>query len=207
MSEQNDLTDLHVQRKLRPKIEDVIPLLVDKNNQQTALDFVAWLRENKMSPGWGGIHGQWNSNYKGRVICKVSPGDQWWGCTLFLPNIEKYEDIILSENLQNFVWDNVIFCVYAPNIDRPANAPKIKHLATMGWPCMKASCAISVTICGKVFDYKCGNGTFRFYQFDNPNEAEIAAIKRLIQLEKQARYEIEEQTKITRNKMKIKSTN
>jgi len=192
MSEQNDLTHLHVQRKLRPKIEDVIPLMVGEDKQQNALEFVAWLRENKMSPGWGGIHNTWNVNYKGRVLCKIGSSENkknWW-CYLYLANIERYEDIILSENLQNFVWDNVIFCVCAPN------APKIKHLATMGGTCMNARCAITVTICGKEFQYKCGNGTFRFYNFENPNETEIAALKRLIELEKQARHAIHQQTKI-----------
>ena len=196
MSEQNDLTHLHVQRKLRPKIEDVIPLMVGDDYQQSALEFVAWLRENKMSPGWGGIHSQWDAKYKGKVICKILPDNnkKWWSCSLYLANIERYEDLILSENLQNFVWDNVIFCVCAPN------APKIKHLATMGGTCMNARCAITVTICGKEFKYKCGNGTFRFYNFEDPNEAEIAALKRLIELEKQARYEIYEQTKVIKNK-------
>ena len=195
MPEQNDLTHLHVQRKLRPKIEEVIPLIVDKDNQQNALEFVVWLRENKMSPGWGGVHNTWNVNYKGKVLCKIAlvttnfgiPIKNQWTCSLYLANIEKYEDTILSENLQNYVWDNVIFCVCASNMDRPTNAPNIKHLASMGGACKKAKCAIPVTICGKVFDYKCGNGTFRCFWFVNSNEAEMTAIKRLIQLEKQAR--------------------
>ncbi|MCL2285612.1 MAG: hypothetical protein FWC32_04520 [Firmicutes bacterium] len=199
MLEQHDLTHLHVQRKLRPKVEDVIPLIVDKDNQQNALDFVAWLRENKMSPGWGGIHNTWNVNYKGKVLCKVVlvtkgfgiPTENQWTCFLYLANIEKYEDVILAENLQDFVWDNLVFCVCAPNMGR---SQKIKHLASMGGTCNEARCAVTVTVCGKVFEYKCGNGTFRCYWFVNSNEAEMAAIKRLIQLERQARYEIDKQT-------------
>ena len=113
---------------------------------------------------------------------------------MYLANIERYEDIILSENLQNFVWDRVVFCVCASRMDRPADAPEIKKVASMGTNCNRAKCAVTVTICGKEFQYKCGNGTFRCYGFTNPNEAEIAVIKRLIQLEKQARYEIYKQT-------------
>ena len=195
MSEQNDLTNLHVQRKLRPKFEDVIPIMVSEDNQQNALDFAVWLRENKMSPGWGGIHNHWNINYKGRVLCKIGANkrNDWW-FSLYLANIERYEDIILSENLQNFIWDRVIFCVWASRMERPADAPEIKHVASMGTNCKRARCAITVTICGKEFQYKCGNGTFRSYGSINPNKAEIAAIKRLIQLEKQARYEIYKET-------------
>ena len=199
MSEQNDLTHLHVQRKLRPKIEDVIPLIVDKDNQQNALDFVAWLRENKMSPGWGGIHNTWNVNYKGKVLCKIAlvktvlnnPIENHWNCFLYLANIEKYEDLILSENLQNFIWDNLIYCVHAPNIDRPANAPKIKHLASMGGTCNKAKCAITVTVCGKAFEHKCGNGTFRCFWFVNSNKTELEAIKRFLELERAARKDFD----------------
>jgi len=197
MSEQNDLTNLHVQRKLRPKIEDVIPIMVSEDNQQNALDFVAWLRENKMSPCWvPRLQNTWNVNCKGRMLCRIGHTKRNdWMCTLYLTNIERYEGIILSENLQDFVWDRVTFCVFARNMDRPADAPEIKRVASMGAPpgttCKwKAKCAVTVTICGKEFQYKCGNDTFKSYIFTNPNKAEIAAIKRLVQLEKQARYEI-----------------
>ena len=119
---------------------------------------------------------------------------------MYLTNIERYEGIILSENLQDFVWDRVTFCVFARNMDRPADAPEIKRVAPMGSPpgttCLwKGKCAVTVTICGKEFQYKCGNGTFRCYDFINPNEAEIAAIKRLIVLERQARVEVEQNLK------------
>ena len=50
MSENNDITRLDVQRRIKPKIEDVIPLIDDDDKQKNALDFVAWLRENKLPP-------------------------------------------------------------------------------------------------------------------------------------------------------------
>ena len=115
MPEQHDLTQLHVQRKLRPKIEDAIPFLVAKEEQQNALDFVAWLRENKMSIGWGGVHNKWDAKFKGKMICRFKfdrtefQNKGKWTCYLSLDNIGKYDDIILSENLQNYLWDNLFF--------------------------------------------------------------------------------------------------
>ena len=172
MSEQHDLTHLHVQRKLRPKVEEIIPLLVANDEQQNALDFVAWLRENKMSIGWGGVHNTWDAKYRGKLICRFKFGqtefqnkDQW-NCLLNLENISEYEDVILSVNLQHFLWDNVIFCIYATKIDRPASAPKIKYFSPW-WPCNTHGCAPggTLTICGKTFEGKCWGGNHRFYWF------------------------------------------
>ncbi|MCL2285609.1 MAG: hypothetical protein FWC32_04505 [Firmicutes bacterium] len=210
MSEQHDLTHLHVQRKLRPKPEDVIPLVVDEDKQQTALDFFVWLRENKMPIGWSGVHNTWDIKYKGRLFGKIRIGGVGtgiqthvqWSCAPYLWNFEKYENSIVSENLQDFVWDNVVFCKNAFKIGRPASAPKIKHLTT--WTCNRDCVGETVTICNKVFENRCCSPHFRYCWFTNPNEAEVAALKRLLELEKQAQYEINEQTKRVKAKMEIK---
>ena len=54
MSEQKPCL-LDEQRKARPKIEDAIPEYMDGTMKAAALDFIAWLRANKMSPGWAGF--------------------------------------------------------------------------------------------------------------------------------------------------------
>ena len=209
MSEQYDLTHLHVQRKLRPKIEDAIPFLVGKVEQQNTLDFIAWLRDNKASIGWGGVHNTWDAKIKGKLICRFKFGqtefqnkDQW-NCLLSLDNIGKYEDVVLLENLQNFLWDNVIFCIYATKIERPASAPKIKYFSPW-WPCNTHGCApgTTVTICGKNFENHCSRGNHRFAWFIEPKGVELAAVKRFIGLEMQARLGVDEQVKDFKDKLK-----
>ena len=179
------------EQKTKPIIEDVINKSLNGDMKHSALGFAAWLRTNKMSPGFAGYANAFNSASKGKTVCKIEFNfnkNGSWLVTPYLENIEKYADIILAENLQGFVWDNVIFCIHASKIDRPDDAPKIKHYG-LNWPCDTWNCAPgkTVTICGKVFENKCRNSNRRFYWFKNPNEAEITAVKRLIELEKQAR--------------------
>ena len=188
MSEQKDLTHLHVQRKLRPKIEDVIPLIVDEDKQQTVLDFVAWLCENKMTPGWSGVHNAWDSKYKGKAICKTSlVADTYggvkgtWNVKLYLENITRYEKLIINEGLQNTIWNTLKYC-----------------RAECGGHCTPGADLIFL---GKEFKGVC-NQNWIFITIRN--ETEIAAIKRLIELERQARNENAEYDKKIKNQTKKK---
>ena len=55
MPEEKNGSLLQEQKRTKPKIEDLIPVYVAGDNPQNAFDLVAWLRENKMSPGWAGF--------------------------------------------------------------------------------------------------------------------------------------------------------
>ena len=48
------------QKKPKPEIENVIPEYLDGDMKKTALDFVAWLRANKMNPVWASAN-IWNN--------------------------------------------------------------------------------------------------------------------------------------------------
>ena len=198
MSQMNDITQLHVQRKLKPRIEDVIPFIVDDDNQQNALSFIAWLRKNKMSPGWSGVHNAWDAKCKGRTICKISLVEGgWYGseqskCTWlvapYLEHLENYEHTIMVEGLQDFVLDNVIYCVHALNMERPIDSPKIRHYG-LPYPCNTWGCAPGKTInlLGTTIENKCQNSNRRFIWFTDPDEANLIAVKRLLELEQLAR--------------------
>ena len=61
------------QRKIKPKIEDILPIYLDGDNLIHALDFIAFLREYKMNPGWRSPN-SWCVNYKGKVVVYIKLG-------------------------------------------------------------------------------------------------------------------------------------
>ena len=197
-ADKNEITGLYFQKKNKPRIEDVIPFIVDEAKQHIALNLTAWLRENKMSPAWSGVHNAWDAKCKGKTICKISlvPGGSYgsehtkcsWLVAPYLENIDKYENTVIEEGLQNFVLDNVIYCAQATDMERPRGAQKIKHYG-LPYPCNTWGCAPGKTIklLGTEIANKCCNTNRRFIWFADPNEVELGAVKRILQLEQTAR--------------------
>ena len=66
MLEHDELTHLHMQRVIKPKVEDVLPYFLDEEMIGIALGFVAHLRAIKMNPRWAGVHNAWRANNKNR---------------------------------------------------------------------------------------------------------------------------------------------
>ena len=194
MSEQNPCL-LDKQKKTRPQIENIIPEFMDGDMKRSALDFAAWLRENKMSPGWAGFTNAWKAANKGRTICYIKLGagsgasnirNNIWVVAPFLENLDKYEDKVIGENLQGLLWDNVFYCVQKPKESLPPE--EIRHYA-LTYPCNIWNCAPGkdMTVCGKELTNICRNGNRQHFWFHDPDEKTLNAIKRLLELEKEAR--------------------
>ena len=153
----------------KDQIEDFIPVYIIGDLQKTALDFVVYLKENKMKPSWS-VTNTWNANCKGKSLCKINSGEEvWansksWSLQLRLNHLNEYEEPIISDGLQNIVWNNIKYCGScagcAPGIDR-----------TLFGKVCKGLCHVPVvTVC-------------------DPDKATVDGIKRLLELEKQARTE------------------
>jgi len=177
--ENDDLTLLSVPKIIKPKIEDVIPEILKDNVKGMALDFVAHLRKNKMSPGYAGYAKAWDAKCKGRLICKVSLGAEYketvnikgnWNVMLYLKNTEKYENTIFEENLQNCIWDNVHRCNSCGGTCTPED--KI------------------VVFLGKEIKGVCKH-IYNQIRFRSPNILDMDKLKRLLELEQQARKNIQ----------------
>ena len=174
----SDITviDLETQRLVRPKIESVLPYFLDDKMLEAALDFISYLRTNKMSPGWAGIHNAWKAMNKGKPICYIRLGREWiretknvkWVVMPYLNNIEDYAIEILKENWQNIIWDDLHYCRKCAY-----NCP-----------------LLSKTILGKDFTNLCHaqfyNGRFPV-SFVNPDEEAFNRVKKLMKLEREAR--------------------
>jgi len=173
-----EITTLRFQRENKPKIEDVIPHCVAAEHQKNALSFIAWLRANKMSPGWSGVHNAWDAKCKSKTICKISlKNDGWnvneklknhtWEIKLYCHNRDRYEESIVNEGLQDIIWDGLYEC------DECLGGTK---------PCIGGN---NYTVYGKEFKGICGH-SFYTRIFDS-GEAAIDGIKKLLEFEKQAR--------------------
>jgi len=179
----SDITTLQFQRENKPNIEDILPCYVDDDVLKNTLDFVVCLRENKIKPVWA-LHNAWKGTYKGKVIYyirlplykghfhspKHSSDMDWmrsWVMTPYLHNIKMYEDQIMAVGLQDFVWDNLHYCV----------------------PCPHRLCRVDKTILGKELKGLCNGDLYggTTIWIVNPDETESTGIKRLLELEKKAR--------------------
>ncbi len=161
------------------EIEYKIPTLLDGDMKMTALNFVAYLREKKMPPKYAGINNAWKIDYKGKCLlyirlCDLNPSGEKkkWVINPYLLHIQKYEDLIINEGLQNFIWDNMHHCI---NVLRGG--------------CNSHNCSPgkNITLLGKEIKSVC-RGRQPVWFFD-PDKTAIDCIKKLLEFEKNARME------------------
>jgi len=165
MSEQKRLT-FQEQKILKLKIEDEIPKFLDSKMKQSALDFIAYMRANKMQPSWLSTN-SWKANYKGQNVCAIRLSKGSW-CVV--PRISRWNKLISSYNLyekelkekglQDIVFANINFCRSCANCGP-------------GW---------GMTFFDKNFENVCHNVPVRYI---DPGEAEIDFIKKILDLMKQ----------------------
>ena len=136
-----------------------------------------------MNPRWAGVHNTWNCNYKGKTICFIRLGTTWhakkvgkikWEISPNLININAYENEIIDENMQNYIWDGLVYCKSC------INSNGLMRDCSPGLNKIVLKKNIS-GICVGFF-----NGR-KPISFQNPDEEAINIIKRLLELEKQAR--------------------
>jgi len=181
---------LQKQRSLKPDMENVIPEYLEGDTKKSSLDFIAHLRENKMKPVWTVANG-WKSMCKGKPIyCTRLPsrengGEDWcfrtkkpsdmtewvhsWVIYPYLNHINEYEDIIIDKGWQDLIWDNMCYCQTCSNGCAPG---------------------VTKTIVGKELKGLCLCGTHSGclrVLFVNPDETTITVLKKLLELERQAR--------------------
>ena len=172
MSDKNDITHLHVQRKVKPKVEDVLPYFLDGKMLECAIDFVAFLRAEKMNPGWAGVHNAWRANNKSKPICYIRLGKEWvrdtknvkWVVVLYLDCMDDYADKI-SEDWQKIIWDDLHYC------------------RNCAYGCFPGA---TKSILGKEFSGLCPT-FFNRVCFVNPDENTIKIVTGLLELEREAR--------------------
>ena len=124
-------------KKAKPKVEDAVSMLLDGDTQKNALDFIAFMKENKLSLGHtSGNH--WKAVCKGKSVCYMLVNESEWILRFSQFTREQwfvdYDNCITDAGLKEFILDNV----------NPRNCPG-------------RDCGISrdKTILGKIFDEVC----------------------------------------------------
>ena len=165
------------QQRLKPAPEDLIPYCLDgdKGMIELALDFVAHLRAtNKARLCWF-ARNAWRIKLKGENLCELSTGFVgWWGdndhkwwIVCNATHINEYENKIVSAGLQDFVLNNINQC-------RLCN------------PKGKCGNQRNITVLGSEFTF-CGGVSIWVW---DPDEKEVEGMKKLIELEKIVRSDI-----------------
>ena len=181
------------QKASKPLIEDVMAEYLKSEMKKNALGFVAHMRANKMKPVWT-LTNQWKTLYKGKNLCRITLTTWWnppkedtrWVVTAYLMHLIDYEETVIREKLQKYLWDNVYYCVNKPAKSLP---PEKSRNYALTLPCNTWNCAPGkdITVCGKELTNICRNGNRQYFWFRNPDKGSIDAIKRLLELEKIAR--------------------
>jgi len=161
------------QIKTKPKIEDVMNENLDGDILKNALDFVAYLRENKLNPRWTAKNAWW-VDYKGKHLFSIRVGPKepvTWGYGLesrswqiahwdignwFLNNPEKYKELTDCDTFKKFIWSSL-------------------H------PCKRCMCCApghNGTYFGKKFESVCGPRVF------NPDAEALEHTKKLLECRK-----------------------
>ena len=111
----------------KPKIEDVIPAVVNAEYQRAALDFVEFIRAGKLTPSWASAN-SWKVNYKGQVLCYIRTSgtapyhnldDGSWHIHYAVYSDQEY-NIPVSDEIVKLISSKVKLCTKCSNCG-PAN--------------------------------------------------------------------------------------
>jgi len=165
------------QKASKPKIETIIPDWLDGDMKTNSLNFVAWLKANKMSPSWASAN-SWKSSYKGKGICYIKliysdrEGDKnknySWLIAVYYSDRTQYDALVEKEGLLTHLLEKPWYCN-----------------CTLGGLPQNCGSKMDVTILGKEIKGVCG-GYFHMY-FCDPDESAIDGIKKLIVMEREIR--------------------
>ena len=170
MPEEKTLTLYQRQKITKPTIEDILPdIIPDGDVIKTVLDFAAYLRANKTSLRWYGGN-EWIAVNKGKRICRIALGEIWWSgrsskywhVVLKLTRMNEYDESAMNEGMKKIICDNIKYC----------NG------------CHRCAPGKDITVSGSEFKGVCHD---MFLIINDPDEADIGHIKRLLELEKDAR--------------------
>ena len=151
------------QRSVKPTPEEMIPLFVNDDQQQAALDFIAYIRACKMKPTW--VSGNsWAYKYKNKRVgyFKIN-SDGNWVLWLFTQKDSFFREFILNEpnELKQYALENI----------------------TKKTPCGGCMPYLNRRAVNEDFENMCSGSNV---YMENPNENLVELAKRLIALRREA---------------------
>jgi len=173
------------QRLHMREIEDRIPLIVAGDASASAMEFVSFLRSQKIKLKWTGIQNSYSQTgqvHMGQGLIYIGLGDRYmqgrndgWLVCVPLENIANYRDALIHEELLGFVVNHIYICTAATQADA-CNGGEGKYGCLRG---------VDMDVLGKHVNYACrlrNKKRIAIYVHD-PDETAINQIKRLLALE------------------------
>jgi hypothetical protein len=154
------------QKVTNPKIEDAILENLNGEKRKYALDFVTYLKANKMSPHWISSN-SWKASYKQKLVCFIRVQRDFWNIRPALYNTSNpcdptdFEKFIIGEKLEEFIWNNLKSCRN----------------------CLPCAPGKMMMIAGKELKNRCG---YQSVQVNNPDIASIEKVKIILDYKKNA---------------------
>jgi len=172
MPEQKKETLKQWQQRTKPLIEDAINQSLDGDMKNNALNLVAYVRENNINVRLGRNVNTWNARFKGNIfwirVDMEHTEINAWHAIVRLRHFREYENLIISEGLQDEIFEYLNHC----------NCP---HKCDEG-PRINMAFGREITHCGHRFKYG-----FNYYSPREPDEAMVERMKWLLDLEIKAR--------------------
>jgi hypothetical protein len=156
-----DVSDFKTQKAIKPRIEDVAKELKSKNDLNNLLDFLEFLKENKLAPRWQSSN-TWIVRYKNKRVCnlRINYREDGWRISnnqfiheKWFENSNKYP---LDIELKDFILDNIS----APGCLSKTDCKGIEN----------------ITVLGKHFDAICNCWPF---SIKNPSGTKLEYLKKL----------------------------
>lgn len=156
------LSKYQEQKKTKPKIENMIDDNLYGQLKNDAIDFVNFLRANKMSPQWASTN-SYALSYKNRRVCIIKINKEEWALWLNTQYNDEFNVCFASEqkDMQNILLSKLVYC----------------------FSCGKCAPGHNITILGKEIKNACYCPVIRLI---NPNEIELDCAKKLVLLRKAA---------------------
>jgi len=183
MQEEKKLTGLQQFIKDKPTPEEIVIKYCESEKKENALAFIACLEENKTPLRFSrSSPNLFEAKYKSKNICNLTVAWQTgdWKVRLQLTHVESYKEAIFNEALQEIIWNSLAFCIYSER--SPYFGMKKAPGCSPNKPCKGGKNKI---VLGKEVKV-CHTSV----SFSNPDDAAIKIMKRLLELEKQARYNV-----------------
>lgn len=158
------MSEFQEQKKIKPPIEKMINKMLDGKLKEDLLNFVSFLRENKMSPQWGSTN-TYTLSYKSRRVCIIKIYDSSYQIWLNTQYNEEFNNCFAeeSEEVRNYLLDKVIYC----------------------FGCGTCKPGLSMELLGISLKNACYNPVIRM---ENPDEMQLALARKLVMLRREAIY-------------------
>ena len=148
------------QKNTKPKIEDIVSEHCDKTHRENILEFITYLKENKITTRWASVN-SWNVLHKSKNVAWIKLFEGSWYIDPIVDfNDENFVSSIKKDKFEKIIWSNVEMC----NNCLPNGQCTPGH---------------SINILGKEYKNVC-----RAPRFKNPGINEINCIKKIFEYRK-----------------------